>query len=299
MGAKIDIIHHAGLIAEDLAATVAQYERLGFQFTPLSKARITITPGEEPVYIGLGNRNAIFERNYFEIVGIPDPGIWAAFPVEKRGPFDIDVRLRRYRGMHIMHFGTEDVESVRAEYLAQSQPISDVVRLQRPVDTPDGERLMQARCIFYPLAANPEGLLQVAQHVTPEYVLQPRYMNHPNGARRLTECLVCSDEPETTAAKYSRYTGHPVTRRGDQFLIDLGHTLIITVDPTGLNALVPGYRPHLLPFLAGVTVATTDMTRARNHLLQHKVPFTEQDGRIVVSPDHGCGSAVIFEELRQ
>jgi Glyoxalase-like domain len=297
MSSKIDIIHHAGLISEDLGGVVAQYERLGFTFTPLSHVRITISPGADPVYIGLGNRNAIFERNYLEVVGIPDPDIWAKFPLEKRGPFNIDERLKRYRGLHIMHFGTEDIEGVRAQYIAEAQPISEVARLQRMVDTPDGERLMQARCIFYPPTANPEGLIQVAQHVTPQYALQPRYMNHLNCAKRLSEVIVCSDAPEQSAAKYSRYSGHAVTRHGDLHIVDLGHTRIVTVDPTGLEKLVPGYLLHPMPFLAGFTISTADIARARAHLSEQGVPFADVNGRLVVSPDNGYGSAVLFETL--
>ena len=92
MDAKI-IIHHAGLITADLDGVITQYERLGFSFSPLSLVKITLSASEDRVYIGLGNRTAIFERNYLEIVGIPDPDIWAKFPVEKRGPFNIDERL--------------------------------------------------------------------------------------------------------------------------------------------------------------------------------------------------------------
>src|SRR5580700_8737559 len=249
MNSKIDVIHHAGLVTKDFAGTVAQYERLGFMFTPLSLVRITICPGEEPVYTGLGNRNAIFEYNYLEIVGSVDPDVWAAFPLEKRGPFDIDKLLLRHRGLHIMHFGTEDVVAVRAQYIRQLQPISEVARLQRVVDTPEGERLMQAQCIYYPLAENPEGLIQVAQHLTPQYVLQPRYMKHPNGAKRLSEVIVCSETPDQNAAKYSRYSDCAVIRRGELHIVDLGRTRIITVDPAGLDKLVPGYVPHATPFL--------------------------------------------------
>ena len=66
MTGEIDVIHHPGLIAQDIEAAVAQYEKLGFIFTPLSMHRIALKPNEEPVYFGVGNRNAIFERNFLE-----------------------------------------------------------------------------------------------------------------------------------------------------------------------------------------------------------------------------------------
>ena len=36
MAADADILHHVGLITRDMDATIAQYERLGFSFTPLT-----------------------------------------------------------------------------------------------------------------------------------------------------------------------------------------------------------------------------------------------------------------------
>src|SRR5262245_4857684 len=180
MTGDVDIIHHPGLVAEDIEAAVAQYERLGFMFTPLSLVNITIKPGEEPVYLGAGNRNAIFERNFLEIVGITDKAVWASFPKEKRGPFDLDRRLGLYRGLHIMQFGADDLEVVRARFTATGIPASDIARLQRTVDTPEGPRVMEAKTIFFRPDANPEGLIQMVQHVTPQYALQPRYVQHRN-----------------------------------------------------------------------------------------------------------------------
>ena len=38
-----DFLHHVGLITREMDATIAQYERLGFAFTPL-----TLPPGKNP-----------------------------------------------------------------------------------------------------------------------------------------------------------------------------------------------------------------------------------------------------------
>lgn len=294
---RIDVIHHAGLITTDLTGLVARYERLGFAFTPLSKVKIALRPGEDPVYIGLGNRNAIFERNYLEIVGMPDPDIWAAIPLEKRGPFNIDERLRLYEGLHIMHFGTDDIEIVRNRYLQQGQPVSDVARLQRMVDTADGERMMMAKTLHFPRGSNPEALIQIAQHVTPEYVLQPRYVRHPNGARGMTEVIVCSNAPADLAAKYSRYADCPVQRTGDLHIVDLGHTRVLVVAPPGLERLVPGFVPPMVPFLAGFTVVTPDLTHSRDYLRQAGVDVREVDRRLVIPPWEGSGCAILFEPV--
>lgn len=298
MSAGIDFIHHVGLIPADadLDRAMAGFERLGFMFTPLSKMEVTVRLDAPPMYIGLGNRNGIFEDGFLEIVGAPDPDIWARVPVEKRGPFNIDERLKRYAGLHIITLGTdEEIETTRTRYLAQSQPVTEVAKLQRRVDTPEGERLMQTKVLFYAQRPDPEAIVSVAQHLTPQYALQPRHMLHPNGARRLTEVIICADDPQETAAKYARYTGHPAVQRNGLHVIDLGRARIVVVDPAGLQKVAPGYQTHPMPFVAGFTVATPDLQAARHYLLSQRVAFTEMDGRLIVCPNEGCGSAVIFE----
>lgn len=297
MTADIDIIHHPGLIAKHIEAAAAQYERLGFLFTPLSLVKIALQPGQPPVYFGVGNRTAIFERNFFEIVGVTDADIWKTITKAQRGPFDIDERLSLYEGLHIMHFGADDIEVVRDRFEKTGIPASPIATLTRNVHTAEGERMMIAKTMHFPQGSNPEGLMQIAQHVTPELVLQPRYVQHRNGARQITEVIVCSDAPDDLAAKYARYSNKRATRSDFGFILDLGLTRVLVVDPAGLERLVPGYSPPVLPFFAGFTVATASLDAARNVLRNADIPFTENGGRLIVSPQHACGSAVLFEPL--
>jgi hypothetical protein len=297
MTGDINVIHHPGLIARDIEATVGQYERLGFVFTPLSLHRIAIRPDEQPIYFGTGNRNAIFEHNFLEIVGVVDDHKWNQITKAQRGPFDLDERLRLYQGLHIMHFGADDIEVVRARFQREGIGCSNVARVQRAVDTPAGEKVMQAVAFHFERGANPEALMQVAQHLTPEIALQPRYMRHGNGARLLTEVIVCSADPEQLAQKYARYAAREVRHRSGLYIVDLSLSRIVVVDPPGLDRMLPGYKPPVLPFLAGFTVATSNMAMARDVLKTNKIEAIRNDERWVVAPKDACGCAVIFEEI--
>ena len=44
------------------------------------------------------------------------------------------------------------------------------------MDTPSGPQMMKAPAFSFPPPGNPEGRVQIAQHLTPELVLQPRFM---------------------------------------------------------------------------------------------------------------------------
>lgn len=297
MTGDIDVIHHPGLIAQDIEAAVAQYEKLGFIFTPLSIHRIALKPSEEPVYFGVGNRNAIFERNFLEIVGVIDPKRWSQITPAQRGPFDIDERLRLYQGLHIMHFGADDIEVVRARFKREGIESSEVARLQRAVDTPEGERVMHALAIHFSRGANPEALIQIAQHVTPELALQPRYMQHRNGAKSLTEVIVYSHAPKDLATKYARYSGHATEPRRGMVVVNLGYSRVVVVDAEGLERMLPGYQPAVVPSLVGLTIATGNVARAQSVLWEANIETTESEGRVIVAPKDACGSAVIFEPI--
>jgi catechol 2,3-dioxygenase-like lactoylglutathione lyase family enzyme len=297
MTGDIDVIHHACLIVRSIDTAVAQYEKLGFAFTPLSLHKIAIQPDQEPVYFGVGNRNAIFERNFLEIVGVVDPQRWSQITKAQRGPFDIDKRLDLYQGLHILHFGADDIQVVRARFQRDGIECSDIARLQRAVDTPDGEQVMRALAMHYAKGENPEGLMQVAQHLTREVALQPRYICHSNGARLLTEVIICSTDPRASAEKYARYVGRVVERRGEWHVVNLPDSRVIVVDPEGLERMVPGYAPPVLPFLAGITVATNSLTTARDVLRTNRIEFIDRGDRCLVTPRDACGCAVVFQQM--
>jgi catechol 2,3-dioxygenase-like lactoylglutathione lyase family enzyme len=294
MKGDVDIFHHVGLIVADIEGTVRAYERLGFRFAPLSVHKFALKPGEPLLPLGTGNHCAIFRNNFLEIVGVIDPSRWQQITIAQRGPYNVDAFINRYEGLHVMHFGADDIEVVRERYRKTGVKASDITRIERNVETPDGPRMMKAETLYFPPGTNPEGAVQVACHRTPELVLQPRYMDHANGATSITECIVCTPETAAYAAKYERYSGHTARQAGELHVLDLGYSRVIVVAPEDLGAVVPGAVPPALPFLAGFTVAG-NLDRARAHLNNAKIPLREHGGRLVVAPEHGCGSAVLFE----
>jgi hypothetical protein len=87
--------HHVGLITRDMNETIARYEQLGFFFTPLSQPRISLAPGKAPEPFSAGNRTAIFEENYLEVLGYTDVDMWNSTTPEQRGPYNLDIPLAR------------------------------------------------------------------------------------------------------------------------------------------------------------------------------------------------------------
>ena len=296
MSDTTDIFHHGGLITHDMDGTIAQYERLGFSFTPLSEPRIVLRDGEVPATFGVGNRHAIFNGNYLEVLAVTDPALWSTISTGQRGSYDISRPLARYAGFHVMHFGANDLEAVHRRLVADGVVCSDIHPFQRMVDTPEGPRMMRARSIGFPPEANPEGLIQIAEHLTPELVLQARYQQHSNGAMRLTEITVCVEDPVDVADKYARYSGFDYQRLEDWCEVDLGRSRVRITSPGKLSCVVPGATAPAMPSLVGFSVSVVDLRCTRALLRVNGVPFVDTGSSIVVEAASACGSTVTFEE---
>ncbi|HTS13579.1 MAG TPA: VOC family protein [Candidatus Limnocylindrales bacterium] len=290
----IDVLHHLGIISRNMEAAVRQYEQLGFLFTPLTIPRIQLRAGANPEPIGAGNRCAIFRNNYLEVLGIVDASRWASITRQQRGPFDLDEPLQRYEGLHVLHLGTNDLDPVRDRLARSGLQPTEIRPFQRLVDTTDGPKMMKARSLSFPHGRNPEALVQIAQHETPEVVLQPRYMSHPNGALSITEVIVCVQDPDEVAKKYGLYTDQPVQRRGALRVVEFEFSRIIVVSPNDLQEVLPGQVPPTVPFLAGFTVAS-DLAVTERALKEREINFRVHGGRILVNAADGYGAAVLFE----
>ena len=292
--ATADSLHHVGLITRDMDATIAQYERLGFAFTPLTLPRIPMRPGGEPELLGAGNRTAVFTDNYLEVLAVVDEDRWSSVTPQQRGPFDLDRPLARYEGLHVLHFGTDDIDALHARLTARGVPNGGVRPYQRAVDTEDGPRPMRARAMGFPPEANPEALVQIAQHLTPELVFQQRYQHHDNGATGIVEVTVCGDDPEDLATTYGRYTGHAYIRVGGVLTVPLGRSCVRVVSPDALPDLVPGATPPAVPSLIGFTVTVADLDATRALLTARAVPFDTLGDTVLVPATHAAGAVVSF-----
>jgi Glyoxalase-like domain len=175
---------------------------------------------------------------------------------------------------------------------------SDIRPFHRVVHTPQGPQTMRARSLSFPWGSNPEALLQIAQHETPELVLQPRYMQHPNGAISITEVIVCVQDPDAVANKYGLYAGREPQKRGDLCVVDLGQSRITVVSPENLPGVLPGEIVPTIPFLAGFAVSS-NLDTTKRVLEDRGVEFQSHDGRILVGAADGYGASVLFEDVNK
>lgn len=228
----IDSINHAGLIAADVHEVSRRYQdELGFQLTPLSMHQGSWTPGGEVVPFGSGNRCAVFQHNYLEISVHADPTL------DDRG---IRVFLKRFEGLHIVCFGCADAQVVADRLAREGVATSGVIPLQRQVELPRGPRTARFDCVHVAGSLVPEGRVQAAHHHHPEYVLQPRYQEHPNGAVALTETILAVADVAHYERLYTSILGRPPVRHGPARVFALPLGRFVVVDGAEVDALLPG-----------------------------------------------------------
>ncbi|MCK9507328.1 MAG: VOC family protein [Pigmentiphaga sp.] len=283
----IHSVNHVGIVVRDLAETTRRYHDLGFTLTPFSAHSGAWKPGEAATPLGSGNHCIMFAHNYLEILGSANPA-------------DPSPRLERYlqhhQGGHIICFGAEHLQTVEQRLLANRIDTSGVLPLQRDVDTPEGPRTAKFERIQFSPADSPEGYIQAARHLTPEFIYQARYLQHPNGCQALSSTLLIVDDLAGFQARYQHYTGIEAKAENGEatFHFPLCSTLTLLTPQRALQRL-PGSLHPPIPGIAAVGFRCPDLKQQAERLDANRIPFTRLDGQLIVPAEAAAGIAVIFE----
>ena len=284
MTADVTTLDHIAVMVNDLTVAGTAYERLGFLLTPLSQHSGALTAGGPVEQWGIGNRCAMLRRGYLELMGVLDPDLYD----NRVGEF-----LSRYEGIHILAFGCDDAASVADGLKGRGFEAAGVHALARPLDTPEGERIAEFNLVRLPPEETPEGRVLAIQHLTPEFLWQARYLDHPNGAVALTGIVVCVEDIDDAVARYSRYFGTHPSFANAQYVFALQAGRFVLAGSEALQELY-GVMPPTLPFAACFTIAVEDIDRTAALLERNGVSFSATGGHLVVSANEAQGATVVF-----
>jgi catechol 2,3-dioxygenase-like lactoylglutathione lyase family enzyme len=286
MNGDIDSVNHLGVAVRDMDAACALYEKMGFLLTPLSVHSGSSSPDEPVRPMATGNRCAVFPRNYIEVLGIVNPGAldwgWSKF-------------LDRFQGAHIICFGCNDAQTVARRLDASEVENSGVIALQRDIGTEDGLKTARFDCVHFDSKITPEGLIQAARHRNPEYVHQPRYLTHANGATSLAELLVVTTDWRQTAERYSVLTGQPATPSGNSSMIELPSvTRLRFMSPDEAGRYLPGTLFSPVPSITAATFSVKDLAAARELIAANGFTIVDGKDRFLVPAEEALGVVHIF-----
>ena len=247
-------LDHVGHFVAGADVASAALARAGFAATPVSVQVNPDAAGGPPKLTGTGNVCAMLRGGYIEVLFKTAETALGA---------ELDAARRRYGGLHLVAFAIADAQASHERLAAAGFPMQPVVRMQRPVETPEGADVAAFEVVRIAPGTMPEGRVQVLRHLTERTVWQPRWLDHPNGAQSLRALSIVVDDPDEAAARLARFTGRPAEGSGGTRRIALDRGVLELLSSDEWRARWPGIEVPSLPFMGecAIEVASLDTTR--------------------------------------
>jgi hypothetical protein len=273
-------IDHAVVMVKELDRAAENWKRLGFTVSPR---------GTHSTHMGSGNYTIMFDPDYMELLGV-------LTSTEHNAP------ARAYLAKHgdgIERVALTAVDSAAGaeEIRARGYTPIGPTDFERPVTMPDGTlSAAKFRTFQWPTAEAPGGVrIFACQHKTRETVWIPELMKHANGARRLRQVLIATQDVAKDAAHLSRMIDREARNEPDGAVAvpsgaDRADFVFLTRDQ--LAKRYPGVALAGLPERGGAgLVIAADLTQAEKALGSSGI---RSGGGICVPPAAANGTLLVF-----
>jgi hypothetical protein len=273
-------IDHAVVMVKELDRAAENWKRLGFTVSPR---------GTHSTHMGSGNYTIMFEPDYMELLGV-------LTSTEHNAP------ARAYLAKHgdgIERVALTAVDSAAGaeEIRARGYTPIGPTDFERPVTMPDGTlSAAKFRTFQWPTAEAPGGVrIFACQHKTRETVWIPELMKHANGARRLRQVLIATQDAAKDAAHLSRMIDREARNEPDGAVAvpsgaDRADFVFLTRNQ--LATRYPGVALAGLPERGGAgLVIAADLTQAEKALGSSGI---RSGGGICVPPAAANGTLLVF-----
>jgi glyoxalase-like protein len=280
----INLDHVAHFVPDAEAARVA-LARAGFTLTPFSHQSHRLEPDGPLLPAGSGNRCVMLNAGYLEFL---TPTADTPIAGQLRAAID------RYVGVHLIAFGTANPDADHARLSREGFQPQTPIALQRQIETPHGYDTARFTVVRVPPGTMAEGRIQYCAHHTPELVWQARWLQHANGAQRLTGVILCVEDVDDALRRYARFTGRTPNLAESRIDTARGTLLFLTRDRC---ASMFNIEAPCLPWIAGYSVACQHLARAAELLQNNGLgPRRLSEGRFFVQLPPAVGGLAVLEE---
>ena len=279
-GRAVKGLDHVVVMVDGIDAAERQYEKLGFQVQPRGFHK----------KLGTANHLMIFDRDYFEILGIVEPT-----------PYNAERRdwLKNGGGLANVALATDGADLAYAAFKAVGLDPDAPLDFDRAVEIDGRTEQAKFRTVRIPKTNMPVVGFFVCEHLTPQFVYRPEWARHPNGARGIRGVTVIAEQPARWADEVARYFGSSAIRReGSSIIADTGshHIRYLTRQDyalryPGITPVRPGDHPALLH------IRVDDLPACEALLKQNGVTVLKPDpGRVLVPPSEAAHLTIEFAE---
>lgn len=269
MANRLTGIDHVLIAVADLAAAAGTWRRLGFTPTPR---------GSHPEW-GTANHCLMFRDSYVELI--------AGLPAQRGGVAE---------GVAGLALATPDAAAAVTSLTAAGVAAQPAQGLSRLLEAEDGTVTPR-----FSIARLPDDALPLpsflCQHLTPELLRRPDWLEHANGAIGLASLTIAADEPESLRPALERVFGPASTTATDSTVaVHTGGPLILLSRPEDLDQLHPDLEIDsavTLPKVVVLTVTVRDTAAAAALLTANGIPFDrDHSGTLRVASEDAHGVAV-------
>ncbi len=277
-GRAVKGLDHVVVMVDGIDAAETQYEKLGFQVQPRGFHK----------KLGTANHLMIFDRDYFEILGIVEP---TEFNAERRE------WLKSGGGLANVALATDGADLAYEAFKAAGLNPDAPLAFDRAVEIDGRTEHAKFRTVRIPKTNMPVVGFFVCEHLTPQFVYRAEWARHPNGARGIAGVTVIAEQPANWIRELEKYFGKGATRRdGDGLVVDTGTQPIRYLTRKDYAARYPGItpvRPGDHPALLGVRVDSLAACEAL--LKKNGVKTVKPDaGRLLVPPSEAAHLTLEF-----
>jgi hypothetical protein len=177
----------------------ACFAALGFALTPLGRHTL-----------GSINHLMMTPGPYLELVGVPEERPWRQEVIDS--PFGLNGLVMR----------AANADATAAAMRDAGLPTSAPMAFSRPVTFGSGVEDARFRTVRFPTETFPAGRVYYCEHLTPDLVWRPEWLDHPNGFVDIDRLVVASLDPARDAGLYALACGGVAARDGDGWIVRLG-----------------------------------------------------------------------------
>ena len=217
-------LDHVVVMVDGIDAAEAAYRKLGFQVQPRGFHK----------KLGTANHLMIFDKDYFEILGIVED---TEFNAERRE------WLKAGGGLANVALATDGADLAFDAFKAAGLQPDAPLFFDRAVEVAGKTEHAQFRTVRIPKTHMPVVGFFVCEHLTPQFVYRDEWARHPNGARGILGVTVIAEQPARWIAELEKYFGAgSVRREGEGLVVDTGTQPIRYMTRRTMRRAIPALR---------------------------------------------------------